>query len=254
MARGSRVSFHVTILGSSGMFATAERACSGYLLEPGGAAIWVDAGAGTWQQLLRHTDYRTLAGIILSHRHPDHTTDVFQCYHARQYGGPKPLDPLALWTTEETMERLVAFSKECGDAFDFRTVEAGREIEVAGANVSFHAMAHPPETLGVRIEYEGAVLAYSSDTGPNADFRALAGGANVFICEATYQNSDGGWEGHLSAADAGRIASDLGCERLVLTHLPPGRDHSRSLEEATETAAGVEVLLAEDGMRIEVRR
>lgn len=253
MAAG-RVSFEVTILGSSGMFATAERACSGYLLEFGGVPIWMDAGAGTWQRLVRHTDYQSLGGIILTHRHPDHTTDVFQCYHARQFGGPEPLDPLPLWTTEETMGRLVGFSNECGDAFDFRTIQGGDRIDVAGSNVSFYAMAHPPETLGVRVEYDGGVLAYSSDTGPDGDFAALAGDANVFICEATFQDVDGGWEGHLSAADAGRIARDVGCACLVLTHLPPGRDHSRSLAEARDAAGGVEVLLAEDGMRLEVTR
>ena len=73
----------LTVLGSSGMYATPERACSGYLVEIDDQTLWLDAGAGTWRNLMRHTDFRDLSGVLLSHRHPDHTTDVFQADHAR---------------------------------------------------------------------------------------------------------------------------------------------------------------------------
>lgn len=251
MGRGPHVSLAVTVLGSSGMFATRTLACSGYLLHIGQAHVWMDAGSGTWQQLLRHADYKTLTGIILTHRHPDHTTDVLQCFHARHYGGPEPLPPIPVWAPGQTIERLTAFSKESEEAFDFQTVAAGDVIDIAGARVSFHKMAHPPETVGVRVEHGDGVLAYSSDSGPEGDFDSLATGADVFICEATFQGRDG-WEGHLSAAAAGKIAAEQGCRRLVLAHLPPGRDHARSLAEAKEAATGVEVLLADEALHLEV--
>lgn len=245
------MSFSVTILGSSGMFATTERACAGYLLDVG-EKVWVDAGAGTWRNLLTHISYADLTGVILTHRHPDHTTDVLQAYHARQYGQLQPLPPIPLWAPQETLDALSAFSKELDAAFDLRAVAAGDAVPIGTATARFVAMAHPGETLGLRVEMDDGVLAYSSDTGDGADFEALAGGADVFICEATSQDSDDLWEGHMRASQTGAVAQRLGVQKLVLTHLRPGRDHQVTLNEAKAAAPDIAIELARDGARFEV--
>ncbi len=242
----------VTVLGSSAMFATVERACAGYLVDIDGTKIWLDAGAGTWRNLLQHVSYADLAAVILTHRHPDHVTDVFQAEHARLYGGPDRLPSLPLWAPAETIERITAYKPDLVDAFELIEVKGGRSLEFAGATFSFVSMAHPPETVGVRIEKEGRSFAYSSDTGGEADFATLAGGVDVFVCEATFQESDEMWEGHLRATQAARHAQEVGAHKLVLTHLPPGRDHDLSRKEAEHVAGGLDVMLAEDGLRLEV--
>lgn len=244
--------FTITVLGSSGMFATVERACAGYLVRTSNSIVWLDAGAGTWQRLLGHVDFRNLSGVILTHRHPDHTSDVFQAYHARQFGGPEPMPPIPLWAPQETIDHLLAFVGDFGKSFDLRVVDDGSKMTLDAHTVSFVKVAHPPDTLGVRIENDGRVFAYSSDSGPDADFERLAADADVFICEATFQSSDGLWEGHMSASQAATIASKWGVKKLVLTHLPPGRDTELSLEEARKAAGGVAVELAVDGLELEI--
>jgi ribonuclease BN (tRNA processing enzyme) len=246
------VSLAVTVLGSQGVYATPERACSGYLVELGDTTIWLDCGAGSWRNLLQHVDYNALDGILISHRHPDHTTDVYQAYHARFWGQSEPLDRIPLWAPGETIDRLHDFYSECEESFDMHVVTAGGAIEIGDARVSFFEMAHPPETLGARIERNGAVFAYSADSGPDADFHGLAGDAAVFVCEATLQDLDKPWEGHLQASQAGKIAAAVGCERTVLTHLPPGRSLELSLQEARTTGGDIDISLAYDGMRLEV--
>ena len=245
------MSFSVTILGSSGIFATTERACAGYLLDVG-KNIWVDAGAGTWRNLLTHISYPEIDGIVLTHRHPDHTTDVLQAYHARHWGQAPPLPPIPLWAPQETLDALSGFAKEIGETFDLRAVTAGDSIDVGDAVFRFVEMSHPGETLGLRVEMDGGVLAYSSDTGDAADFDALAGGADVFICEATSQETDELWEGHMRASQTGTVAQRIGVKRLVLTHLRPGRDHQVSLNEAKAAAPDIDIELARDGARYEV--
>ncbi|MFN2390075.1 MAG: MBL fold metallo-hydrolase [Actinomycetota bacterium] len=242
----------VTVLGSAAMYATTERACAGYLVELGTCRLWVDCGAGTWRNLLAHTDYRRLGGIVLTHRHPDHVSDVFQAFHARQFGGTDPMATIPVWAPRETIERVTGYYRELDEGFEMNAVAEGDSVDVAGARVSFVRMAHPPETLGVRIENEGKVLAYSADSGPEADFPALAGDADLFVCEATMQDSDPLWEGHLSASQAGAIAARVGASRLVLTHLPADRDLDVSLKEARATCPDVPVELAHDGLRLEV--
>ena len=242
----------ITVLGSSGMFATVDRACSGYLVEIAGVRVWMDAGAGTWQHLLRYIDYEDLDGVLLTHRHPDHTTDLFQAYHARWLGGPEPLPPIPLWAPAETLECVSAFYDVTDEGFVLHEIDDHTSLEIGDARFTFFKTAHPPQTLGVRIERDGAVIAYSADSGEEADFAGLAGNADVFFCEATLQDRDELWFGHLRAAQAGRIANDVGAKLTVLTHLPPGRDHDLSLAEAKATAGGADVLLASDGLKMEV--
>ena len=251
MVRG--LSFSVTILGCQGIHATKDRAASGYLLQLGGKNLWLDAGAGTWRNLLAHIEWTDLDGVILSHEHPDHTTDVFQAFHARLYGGPERLGPIPLWAPEPTLSKLKAFSPRIVEAFDMTSIAAGDRLDWNEASFSFHEMAHSgTETLGVRVEFEGAVLAYSADTGPAGSFDTLARDADVFICEASFQEQDEKWEGHTSAAQAAEIAAGLGVSNLILSHLPAGRDLGLSLAEAHRNAKGVTVQLAADGQSHEV--
>ena len=234
------------------MYATLERAASGYLVEGGGMRIWLDAGGGTWQHLQQHCDWRSLDAVMLTHRHPDHTIDVLQGFHARQYGGPDPLERIPLFAPQETLDRLLAFSSELDLSFDCRAIDVGDEVDLAAGKFSFVRMAHPVVTLGVRIEAGDSVFAYSADSGPNADFAALAGGADVFICEATFQDSDEEWEGHLRSSQAGAIAAEMDCGRLLLTHLPAERDLDLSLKEARQAAPDLDIQLAYDGMQLKV--
>lgn len=247
------LSFSVTVLGCQGIFATAERAASGYLLRFDDKNVWLDAGAGTWRNLLTHIDWRDLDGVILTHEHPDHTTDVFQAFHARRYGDKERLPPIPLWAPAPTLAKLEAFSAKIVQAFDLRPISAGETFDLAGAAFSFHQMDHSAvETVGVRMEFDGGTFAYSADTGPGADFHPLAGGADLFICEASFQEADEKWEGHMSASQAAEAASNLEVKHLVLTHLPVGRDLGLSLAEAHRDAKGVTVQLADDGQIFEV--
>ncbi len=238
------------MLGSSGKFATVDRACAGYLVDVGEGPILIDIGSGAWQRLLAHIDHRDLRGVILTHRHPDHTTDLFQLYHARQYSDGAPEESIPLWAPAETIERITGYA-DVTESFEIHEIAAGGSIEAAGATFRFFEMAHPPETVAVRIEGGGGVASYSSDTGPEGDLVALARDADLFICEATLQESDASWEGHMSAAAAARAANDAGAKALVLTHLPPGRDHGLSLAEAERAVNGIPVRLAADGLTLD---
>ena len=248
------MTFSLTVLGSSGMYATLDRACAGYLIGSDDGTVLLDCGAGTWRNLLGVTDPALLAGVVLSHRHPDHVSDLFQVFHSRRYGGPEPLPAIPLWAPAETLDRLTSFSKELDEAFELNAVGPGDDVQLSGIAFRFFEMAHPPETLGVRMERDGEVISYSSDTGPGGDLGGLAAGADIFVCEATLQSSDNEWEGHLSAAQAGRAAASAAAKKLVLTHLPPGRDAGLSLAEAHKTSGDAEVQLASDGLKVEVDR
>ncbi len=246
------MSLEVTVLGSSGMFATEHRACSGYLVSYSGMNLWMDAGAGTWRNLLQHVDYPAIDAVLLTHRHIDHTSDVFQAFHARRHGQEEALPSIPLWAPAETLERITGYVTDLEESFDLYEVQAGGGIELEGASLSFSEMSHWAVTVGVRIEHEGFTFAYSSDSGPAGDFERLAHDADLFLCEATLQDADPETDGHLRASQAAEIAAQQSVARVVLTHLPPHRDLGLSLAEAHKNAEGVSLELADDGDRYEV--
>jgi ribonuclease BN (tRNA processing enzyme) len=247
------MSFSATVLGSSSTFATLERACSGYLVEMDGFKLWLDAGPGTWRNLLKRIDYRDLDAILVTHRHPDHTLDAFQGFHAWAYGPGAPLDPIPLLAPAEALQHMVAFAEGIEDAFDLTPISQDGRVDLGPAAATFVRMSHPPVTLGVRLEAGGGVLAYSADTGPAADLALLADSADLFVCEATFQDDDPPWEGHLAAGDAGRAAAAAGARTLLLTHLPHNVDLDVSLRQAQAQAGEARVMLATDLQRIEVK-
>ena len=247
------MSLSVTVLGCSGVFQTREQAASGFLIEIDAGRWLMDAGGGTWRNLLDHVDYRDVDGVLLSHRHSDHTIDILQLFHARHYGDIEaPQTKIPLWAPQETIDRLLAFEESLAESFDVVPIDQDSEISLGRARVTFARMKHPPVTLGVRIESGDGAFAYSADSGIEGDFEAIARGAQILVCEATVQDEDEPWWGHLSASGAGSIAARYGVGRLVLTHLRPGCDRELSLQQARRAAPGIEVELATAGLRLEV--
>ena len=81
-------------------------------------------------------------------------------------------------------------------------------------------MNHPVETYGVRLEHDGRVLCYSSDTAPCDALLRLAQDADVFLCEASYLDGvENPPDLHLTGREAGEAATKAGVGRLLLTHL-----------------------------------
>jgi ribonuclease BN (tRNA processing enzyme) len=106
-------------------------------------------------------------------------------------------------------------------------------------------------SLGYRIEAGGKVFAYTGDTGPCDNAVDLARDADLFLCEATYQNDSELTFFHLSAYQAAKHAEAAGAERLVLTHITPNLDPGVSLEQAADGFEGA-IDVAVPDMVIEV--
>ncbi len=248
----------MTVLGSSGTYPAAGRPASGYLVEQGGATIWMDAGPGTFAALCARAEPGELDAVIVSHRHPDHCSDLFALFHYLAYG-PGGRVPVTVFVPEGAADHLAGFvGSEAGDGafrrlFDFRTVGDGDDAALGELTLRFASTAHSVPTVGVRMDAGGRSLAYSADTGPGGGVPGLAASADVFLCEATYREprSQYSYAHHLTAAEAGATARDAGAARLILTHLPPALDAAESADEAAATYGGP-VEVAGPGMEVAV--
>lgn len=229
----------VSILGSSGTYPVPGRPTSGYLIEHQATRIWCDAGPGTFLAL--PIDPHLVDAVVLSHEHPDHCLDLLTAFHAFRYSD-RPRSNVPVYCPPSVSEKLLGFVNDHKDGgmaetFTFNAVEEGDEFAVGGIRVKFKRSDHSVPTVATRWEANGRVLSYSADTGPNGDWMGVAEGADLFLCEASYQGEPGShaYPFHLTALEAGRIAREVGAKHLMLTHIPPHLLASRSVAEAEKS-------------------
>ena len=232
----------LTVLGTDGSYPGPGGCNSGYLLQAGEFATWMDTGPGTMANLQLHLPLSRLDAVVVSHAHPDHWSDLEGLYVAMRYFlGRKGLPIYA----PEGLRDLMVGEKPDG-TFDWRVIADGESAQVGPARWNWSRTDHPVETLASRVEVGGRALAYSADTGPAWELSSLGEGIQLALVEATMTLQEEGSIQHLSARQAGRTAAKAGAERLLITHFAPPIDRAVSLAEAT-AAFGGPVEVAEVG-------
>jgi ribonuclease Z len=100
----------------------------------------------------------------------------------------------------------------------------------------------------------GQAFALVMDTRPCPGAAELARGADLLVCESTYQQAEAAEaydHFHMTAAQAAALARDGGVRRLALTHFSQRYDSTEGFcREAGEVHSDVAV--AEDLSRVEV--
>lgn len=230
---------HLTVIGSSGTYPAPGRPTAGFLIQQNSTRIWCEAGPGTFAALPVEPDM--VDAIVVSHQHPDHCLDLLMAFHAFCFR-PEPRYGVPVYCPQSVIDRLLAFVEADDDSelettLDFRPVDDGDLVEIGDIAVTFARTDHSVPTVASRWEASGRVLAYSADTGPEGDWMRLASGADLFVCEASYQGPPGesDYPHHLTAMQAGAIARQVGAKNLMLTHIPPYLDVGRSVAEAETT-------------------
>jgi len=247
----------LTVLGSAGGTPTRTNPASGYLVETAGMSFWLDAGTGTFMELARRVDPGQLDGVILSHLHVDHCSDLFGLYGYLGFGPSGEL-PVPVLAPGEAKEHFAAFAGATGEhvfftVFDFAEVDARSSVKIDQVTIGFGEAVHPVPAVVTRFDTPDGSVVYSGDTGPGSDLPSLADGADVLLCEASIagRRNDQSYPYHLTAYEAGEIAAAAGVGTLVVTHLASGVDPEGALAEAATTYNG-EIILAMPGVAITI--
>jgi ribonuclease BN (tRNA processing enzyme) len=120
----------------------------------------------------------------------------------------------------------------------WETVDETSTLRIGDLSLRFSRTDHPVETLAVRVEAEDRSLLYSADTGPAWDPGPAGAGVDAFLCEASLRADDEDTFPHLTGAQAGALAREIGAGRLVLTHVVPGVDAGRQAAAASSAFGG----------------
>lgn len=228
------------MLGCAGGWPAAGRACSGYLVSSGGTRVWLDAGAGTLAELLRHGTLRDVDTLWISHVHPDHCSDLGAVRNLLAYGqgrDGRPLPVLGPPGWPEWFDGAVPDERATRAAFAPEEVLDRAARQVGGLRLTAFAVRHGVPTFACRVESDGAVLAYSADSGPCSALVELARGADLFLCEA-FRSLPGAEAGVMTPEEAGSIATEAGVRSLLLTHLHPDADPAAAVARARTAFPG----------------
>jgi ribonuclease BN (tRNA processing enzyme) len=246
----------LTVLGCAGSFPGPESACSAYLVEADGFRLLIDFGSGSLSALQRYAGIDAVDAILLTHLHCDHMLDACTYVVVRRYAPGGPMPPLPVYAPMGAAERIsAAYSSEnepVDDVYTFYGLQPGT-FPIGPFTVTADRVNHPIETYGIRVEHEGRVLAYSSDTAPCEPLLRLAQGADLFLCEASYLDGVANPPDlHLTGREAGEAATKADVSRLLLTHLVPAWGSEASTVEAACAAYAGPVEVVRPGARYDL--
>ncbi len=248
----------LTVLGSGTAALEIDRGPSGYALRIADSLCLLDGGTGSLQRALKAgISYRDVDYIFYTHLHPDHTMDLVPFLFATKYTPgfvrTKPLRICGPVGFTEFYEKLL-------DVFGSGMAEVDYEItisELAETTIEFPAfnvesalMQHTEHAIGYRFASGGRVFVYSGDTDFCSGIINLASAADVLVVECSFPD-DKKMANHLTPSEAGRIASDAGVGRLILTHLYPPFDAHEILTSARQQFSGP-VEIANDLMQVTI--
>ncbi len=195
---------------------------------PDAAHLLIDCGTSSLIAMKRFgVETSVIDTILLSHLHGDHFGGLPFFIMEAQYvsGREKPLvvagPPGIEARTYEAMEVLYPGSSETPRDFALVFVELqdGTAAEIGPLTVTPYGVVHPSgaPAYALRVALGGKILAFSGDTMWTDALIQTASGADLFICECNYWERGGGY--HLDYKTLMSHRAELGCRRLVLTHM-----------------------------------
>jgi ribonuclease BN (tRNA processing enzyme) len=221
--------------------------------------VVLDLGNGGLGGLQRHVDPMGLDAVAISHLHPDHSADLSGLYVYRKYhptsgvsrtGAPKRLPVLGPTDVAERVGTVYGLEpgETMDDVYEFAVWRPGQPARVGPFEIDAFPVYHPIEAYGLRVTApsslrpgERATLTYSGDTDHCDGVVVGARDADLLLAEAAFQEGrdDVVEPGiHLTGRRAGKIATEAGAQRLLLTHLPAWSDPQVALDEAQGVYGG----------------
>ena len=217
-----------------------------------GAVVLADIGLGSLHGLLKAgVSHRDVTHLILTHLHPDHTSELLAFLFAANYD-PEPREaPLVIaggLGVREFMDRLQTLYGHWVEAVGYHReiveLDPGRNIKAGKIAIEAGAASHTPASISYSLTSpSGAKVVITGDTAYDAKLAKFAGNADLLVADASFPEGGVG-AGHMSAAECARLAREAWVGLLVLSHIYPDAEDV-DMPQIRE-AAGCEVILSED--------
>ena len=254
----------ITLLGTGSPLPDPRRAGPSTLVRTDGATLLVDCGRGV---LMRLTAAGVLPpmlhGVLLTHLHSDHITDLGDVITTHWIMPPAPM-PLHVWGPVGTSEVVagvlaslapdvryrLAHHDDLTTPPDVRVTEVspGDTFTVGTATVRVGATDHRPvePTVAFRVDDSGRSAVMGGDGVPCEGLDLLCAGADAYVQTVVRpelvsmvpnRRLHDILDYHSSVEDAARTAARAGVATLVLTHYVPSMQPGQEDEWRTIAAS-----------------
>lgn len=230
----------VIFIGTSDAFGAGGRRQSAALLRTGNGTLLMDCGVTTNTGLADLGIQRDeIDALLISHFHGDHFGGIPLFLLAAMYEDSRTR-ALEIVGPPDIEARVRQLAAAMGHGLDhhqmpfplrFRELPPGQAQEVGPAKVSSFATQHTLESHphGYDIRCGDHRVVYSGDTGWFDELPRLAAGADLFVCECTYHQTD--LDFHLNYQLLCERREQFDCGGMILTHLGQEMANRRSSSE-----------------------
>lgn len=250
----------ITVVGTGTAAPRLRRRQSCVVAETGGEMLVFDLGSGALRGMVHAgLDPFAVDRIFFTHFHPDHTVDAVPFLFAIKYGAEiARTAPLRIAGPEPFVEFWASITRVWGEWMvgDYPTEVSGlphrcpSPIEISGCRLSWAPAVHRPESISYRLDTDNGAFVYTGDTEYSESVVELANGAHTLLIECSFPD-DSPVPGHLTPSGVAHIATEAKVERVVLTHVYPAMDAGDPVADVKRGFGG-EVILAEDGLKLDV--
>jgi ribonuclease BN (tRNA processing enzyme) len=244
------------ILGSGDAFGSGGRLNTCFMVQRDAASFLIDCGASAMIAIRRFgVDPNQIGAIFLTHLHADHFGGLpFFILDAQLVS--RRTRPLAIVGPRGTTAGLHALMEACfpGSAsvdrrFSVEVIEIEPDtptpVHGVQATLNGYLVTHPSgsPSLGLRIECDGRVIAYTGDTEWVENILSIGRGSDVLFAEAYW--FDRKVRFHLDFATLRDNLPAIAAKKVILTHMSPDM-----LSRDSEALAGCQP--ADDGLIIDI--
>jgi ribonuclease BN (tRNA processing enzyme) len=214
-------------------------------------------GQGAFAGLAGRLEPADLAGVVISHLHPDHFVDLVALRHYLRYefDPPRRLRVIAPAGLSGRLDGVTAEADFAAASFDIRDRVEGH-VKVGPFDIESRRVAHTADSFGTRVTLAGApggpALVYSGDCGRASDLVPLIRPGDVLLSEVAFGPGPVPVPDlHLDGTAVGRLAAETGPSRVLLTHLQMKRGPAATIAAVRAEYHGP-VALVRDGDRVAI--
>ncbi|MEJ2250602.1 MAG: ribonuclease Z [Candidatus Lokiarchaeota archaeon] len=245
----------VIFLGTNGWYATKNGNTTCTLLDSESYYVIFDAGDGIYK-LDKYIREEKPIFIFLSHLHFDHIIGI---HILTKFRFQQKIYIYGAHGTKSYLNEIIKHPF----TVPFQDLPSTVEIHDLNAQTSnlpfslvYLPLKHSDYCLGYRINLEGKVITYATDTGLCENLYNISDQADLFITECSYKKGQEKWGWpHLKPEEAAVVAQKSKCDLLVFSHFDPSIFKSRKDREKVEVKTQKifqKTRIAEDGLIIEL--